>query len=124
MIDEFKLQFPQFASLADESIQFWVDLVNEDVCGCSLKSDYLRYLMLAHFLICAQRAGFFGGSPLPESQNSGDVASKTVGPISISYGQAYQQASTYSTGGNLNSTEYGRLFMQLAFKKTPVVFVV
>lgn len=117
-IDQFRQEFKQFSDTEkwpDDCLYFWGDLADAQVCDCGSTAQKKVFLLTAHFLECADKSGFFNaaGTSNNSSSNSGGIAQKTVGPITISYDTGANRASEYSDAGMLNSTRWGRIYLQL-----------
>ena len=113
-----KQRLPEFASVADATIQFWLDScaqeLNRDRWGSKYDEGHL--LLTAHTLVRAGALSGAGGA----SQATGPVASTTVGPVSRSYAVA---AASADGADDLELTAYGQLFKRKrkTLVRTPVV---
>jgi len=96
-VAEFKELFPEFAGKSDDSIQFALDCVVENVSEAVFGNCYKRavYLLLAHTVTMQGRGG-----------SSGPVTSESVGSLSRSYGST--TSSSY-----LSQTGYGTQYLGL-----------
>jgi hypothetical protein len=113
-----KLRLPEFAAVADATIQFWLDScaqeLNPDRWGSKYDEGHL--FLTAHTMV---RAGALSGGS-GSSQPTGPVSSTTVGPVSRSY--------AVSSGGSsgvddLELTSYGQIFKRKrnTLPRTPLV---
>lgn len=107
----FRLALPQFdvATFPDATVQYWLNIgigkLDPQLWGDRLDEGLLYYT--AHTLTLAQRAmqGGTGGT-----QGIGPVASKSIGPASVSY----DNAAVISAGaGSFNSTVWGMRYWEL-----------
>jgi hypothetical protein len=110
LIDDFKAKFPEFDSATVDS--FFPSLEDEYICyfnceyGMSQCGDVAILYLLAHLFALSSNAS--GGSA-----PSKDVASKSVGSVSVSYVQARENGSFSIFWG---STRYGQRFLMLRNK--------
>ncbi len=103
---EFKAKFPEFASIADATIQLSIDesviILNENYWGT--KYNLGLYYLSAHFLVIAEKTA--GGS----SGGSGPVSSKAVDGTSLSYA-----ITSMDDAGDIyyNQSSYGQRYLAL-----------
>lgn len=99
---EFKVLYPEFATVDDAVIQRYLDLfacLYQGDYGCS--ADYLLGLFVAHQVYVFTVSP--GSGPVQA------VTSKSVGDVSVSYGASSGAASA----GDFASTKYGLEFSRL-----------
>ena len=91
--------FPEFASVANKRVQFFIDMaerrVNRNIFGD--KADDAVCLMSAHLLSMGSRGG-----------KSGAITGEKVGDLSRNYSSGVDKDSS-----SLKSTSYGQLFEDL-----------
>jgi hypothetical protein len=102
---EFKIRFPEFATVDDSLIQPQLDraekLLIESVWGDCYYEDGV-YLLAAHFLSIQQRRAADGSTG---SSAFGPVTSRSVGDVSVSFGR---RAVTSTAEEFYTSTPYGQ----------------
>jgi hypothetical protein len=88
-VAEFKELFPEFAGKSDESLQFALDCVVENVSEAVFGECYKRavYLLLAHTVTMQGRGGATGA-----------ITSESVGSLSRSYGSLTSTSFLTLTG--------------------------
>lgn len=113
---QFRADFPEFASTTDypgSMLDFWSGIAAElvDLTRWGTLYDQGVSLFVAHN-IALQRKNIqaAAGGGVPGSQ-SGAVASKTVGSVSVSYDTG---AAMLPNAGHWNLTLYGMQYIQLA----------
>lgn len=101
--------FPEFSNVTTyptATVQFWItqgySTLNASLFGTDL--DYAVMLYTAHNVVLAARNARDGAAGQIVGDVKGPVASKTVGPVSISY----SGASNTTGAGEYNLTSYGQ----------------
>lgn len=115
IIIDFKLKFPVFASLTDETLEMYIDLAFCDVPGgfvnCDFDCAYLAFQYgLAHNLVYFNALG--GGSSVPITSRL--VKSRSADGLSTSYEETKASDGTPANLYNyFSTTPYGRLLLSL-----------
>jgi len=104
ILAEFRIRFPEFASVPDATVELYIGDALAIFCGCCKAVVFLT----AHLCALAQDQdgvdGIDGGM--------GEVASEKIGQKTVTYKtQAGKAADTFYT-----TTKYGRLFIQFRNK--------
>lgn len=113
-VDSFRLGFPEFNTVdyPDSMVQFWLDraleLVNPSAWGRSF--DLGVQLFVAHNVVIEKRNEKAAAGGVPGAAGSGTLASKSVGPISVSYDTSI---GLNPDDGQWNLTNYGTRFAAL-----------
>ena len=111
----FRVAFPEFTSTdtyPDVMLDYWSGIARLQVNEIRFGDLYGHgvYLFVAHNCVLqAQSVSASDGGGTP-GQQSGAIASKSVGSASISYDTA---STMLPNAGHWNSTQYGRMFAQL-----------
>ena len=103
---QYRARFSEHASVADATVELYLDDANTDVTSTEL-GDRLNRAQLyyaAHFVESSPEGGASGGS-------DGPVTSRTVGSVSVSFGDI-NRSDTSNTAW-LDSTKYGREYRRL-----------
>src|SRR5215831_17482671 len=107
----FRAMVPAFAdvgSYPDATIQLWLDLAPVDPCLWGQWYQLGQGLWAAHELAKFGPAGASAGNP---TGLGGPIASKSVGPVSVSYDTGI---GAEEGAGQYNLTMYGRQFIHYA----------
>jgi hypothetical protein len=113
--DDFRLKFPVFASLADATLDMYIELSFCDVpagfINCGFDCAYQAFLYgIAHNLTYFNALG--GNASIP--QNSRIVSSKSADGLTISYEAINTPANTPANIYNyFSTTPFGRLLLSL-----------
>lgn len=113
----FRVDFPEFSDttvFSDQQIGFWLNFALLALTPAALDWDVMfdvgTELLMAHHIaieardiVTAQKGGIPG-------QSAGPQTSKSVGGVSVSYGDA----AKIDGGGSFNNTTYGTRFLQMA----------
>jgi hypothetical protein len=117
LIDDFKARFPEFdAAVVDQRLPIFEAIWPCYFCGdYSIPCDKEAILnLIAHLLVMDQSAGSNGATAV------GNVQSKSVGNVSVSYkNSAVQTWDNDFFGG----TKYGMMFLNLNRGRSKPVFV-
>jgi len=113
---DFRIAFPEFSEVPDETVQYYLDLASELVCE-SLWSSELKYqravmLVAAHMLyLSLQRESGAGGGIQPGQL----IASESVGDVSVSMDNSLLaiNAKYDPITHAYNQTAYGREYLML-----------
>lgn len=121
-IDQFRTDFPELNQATDQQIQFRIDLASSLIRVQAVgKKVYPRLveLFVAHYLIVYGYGpvGSDGSLAVPNTmsssgRNSGNVESKEVDKVSISYDYGYLNATLNPNAGWWNNSVYGQEFYQ------------
>ena len=110
----FREAFPEFADTAaypDASILLWAGLaeLSLDEHRWGGFYPYGLQLFVAHFLALAKQNELSGaGGGIPGAGGSGNIASKKVGEVQVTYSQ---KTGDVDGGGEWNATSYGRMYL-------------
>lgn len=102
----FKIRFPEFAAVADASVQIAIDdaVVMLNTAFWGVKYDLGLYYLSAHYLTLSQK------SEAGSSSSNSPISARSVDGASVSY-------ATYTPGNNsdayLSSTQYGQRYLAL-----------
>ena len=122
----FRIDFPQFSNISDYPdglINFWLAwggmFMNQQRWGTpgpvsnppTTPYDFGMELQCAHFLVLNKREMDTARRNAPPGVSEGSVASKGVGPASVSFDTA---SVTEIDSGHWNLTTYGTRFIRLA----------
>lgn len=113
----FRVDFPEFSdatAFSDQQVTFWLNYavftLTPAQCAWDNLFDLGTELLMAHNIaieardiVTAQKNGIPG-------QSAGPQTSKSVGGVSVSYGDA----AKIEGGGSYNNTTYGTRFLQMA----------
>ena len=103
---EFKTRFPEFASVADDRIQLFIDdsvvILNEPFWDT--KYDLGLHYLTAHYLVLGTK------SEDGATTGSGPMTGKTVDGVSLSFGLA---TTDDGTDDYYNQTIYGQRYLSL-----------
>jgi len=105
-----KLKFPEFADVSDTTIEFAIEeaamAFPEENCWTS-GGDFALMYYAAHIIASGQVAAnsFSGGS-------GGEIASESIGRLSISY-KTNTASNSEATFDNLASSSYGRRYIEM-----------
>lgn len=109
-----KLRFPEFSSVDDATVTFALEEAARGVDDTWLASDInLAWLYLAAHILTVGRMGQDGGT-------GQRVASKTIGPISITYENPNDLPNDI---GDLKATSYGRRYLLMARRNKPAIAI-
>lgn len=116
-IDDFRERFPEFISVTDERI-----LIFENIWPTYFTGDYVNVAadkeaalnIVAHLLTMDLSAGASGAAA------SGNIASKSVGNVSVSYRAPSSQSELRDFFGG---TKYGMMFLMATMHRKGAVFV-
>lgn len=116
-IDDFKARFPEFnASVVDERVPIfenvWPSYFTGDYAVVTDREAILN--LVAHLITMDQSAGSGGATA------AGNIASKSVGNVSVSYNTASDQSSLRDFFGG---TKYGMNFLLVTMYRRGAVFV-
>ncbi len=103
-----KLKFPEFVDVEDVTIEFAIEEARESVGGnWTTKYNLAIMYLSAHYIAAGQAASnaFSGGS-------GGEIASESIGRLSISY-KTSAASNSDATPDNLSSSSYGRRYIEL-----------
>jgi len=105
-----KLKFPEFADVADATIEFAIEeaaMAFPEPNDWTSGGDFAIMYYAAHIIAAGQAAAnsFSGGS-------GGEIASETIGRISISY-KTSAASNAEATFDNLASSSYGRRYIEM-----------
>ena len=109
----FKVIFPEFATTADATIDFFVT-VGTGLLNVERWIDHLDYglaLFVAHHLAISARDQFTATSGGTPGTINGVVSAKSVDKVSVSFDGSL---GTYEGAGFWNQTNYGVRFFQMA----------
>ena len=100
-IVDFKIVFPEFASLSDASVEFVFECVVDNVSETVFGTCYRRavYLLVAHNLTMQARGGAVGA-----------ITSESVGSLSRSYGGTTSASFLAMSGYGIQYLSLVRLF--------------
>ncbi len=103
-----KLRFPEFADVDDAIVEFAIEEARLGVrdnwlVGYNIAIVYLT----AHYVASSIAASAAGGTG-----SDGDIASETIGRLSITYAQTSHTPST-AVAGDTSTTSYGRRYDEL-----------
>jgi len=99
-IDDFKARFSGFSGVPDPRIQLFIDEASRSVDDSWIAADQKTAILYlaAHLMESDDRAG----------AGTGEIASESFGPISLSYVRR-----DGSSDGDYSSTQYGSRFAEL-----------
>lgn len=112
----FRAAFPEFGDAAaypDSLIGFWAGLakLSLDRKRWGKWYPYGLQLFIAHFIALAKQNELSGaGGGIPGAGGSGNIASKKVGEVQVTYSQ---KTGDVDGGGEWNATSYGRMYLTL-----------
>lgn len=104
-ITEFREIFPEFNSVSNARVQYYMDLAIAQVGKNAFGECYAQavYLLTAHNLLMMD----------PSRAQSGEKASEKVGDLAVSY----NTSKSGGMDGELSQTQYGKQFIQLRNSK-------
>ncbi len=111
-----KTELPEFTSVADATVQKWLDraarMLNPDAWG-SLYDD-------GHLFLTAHLMALMGVASGVTASSGGVIASKTVGPVTVTYASP---SGTTPADADLERTKYGQQYkaMRRTLVKSPMV---
>lgn len=105
-LEEFRIRYPAFASVAEETVQYWLDDAYDTTkdWGCDV-AQKAQMALAAHNLAIAG-AGTSGGA-VAGLADMGVTAFKSAS-MSVSFAEGVVKARS---GGGLNSTRYGEEYV-------------
>lgn len=108
---DFKTRFPEWAAIDDSRIQFFIDDAVLEVGAGPWGTLYEKGVLLlaAHFLTLDQIAQ---GNKTPPGSLDGNVTSRSVGDVSVSFGLSSTESGNTSEE-YLKKTTYGVQFLRL-----------
>jgi hypothetical protein len=107
-VDDFLLRFPDLSDTEDDVVQRLLDEAMRYVDDSWLERDYQdAVLYLAAHWTSKEKA----------AESSGEIASESFGPISVTYARSTDPES-------LSSTQYGRRFSELRRGNFPAIVVI
>ena len=115
-IAAFRAAFPEFGDAArfpDSQVTFWAGLAELSLAERRWGGFYPYGLQLfvAHFLaLAAQNAAEGAGGGIPGTGGSGNISSKKVGEVQVTYSQS---TGDVDGGGEWNATSYGKQYLEL-----------
>lgn len=122
-VSRFRQDYPQFDQATDQQIQFRLDLAGDLIrVQATGKRIYpkLAELFVAHYLsvygygeLDSDGDLAVPGSVSATGGNTGNVASKAVDKVSISYDYGYLNSTLNPNAGWWNNSVYGQEFYQL-----------
>lgn len=101
-----KMRFPEFVDVGDPVIEFAIEEARLEI-GTNWTTVYnlaIVYLV-AHYVACSLIASASGGTG-----DGGDIASESIGRLSISYAKSPNADATH---GDKSSSSYGRRYTEL-----------
>ena len=114
-VSDFRHQFAEFASTSDAAIQ----LALNEACLIHSVRELATLYCCAHLLSVPGIGGGSSGGGMGQVVVHGQVSSKKVGPLAVTYSTQDRSGSTTSTAGGqlhydfFSRTEYGRHFLVL-----------
>lgn len=111
-----KMKFPEFADLADGTIEFAIEEASRGVDDTWLTKDQtlgVMYLTAHYLMVSISRA---------ESASGQQVRSETIGRMSITYETPAQP--TNADASDLTTTPYGTRYLDLLRLNQPPIMVV
>ncbi|NIQ92382.1 MAG: DUF4054 domain-containing protein [Deltaproteobacteria bacterium] len=112
---DFKTRFPEFDSVANSTVQLFLDdaALSVNTCIFGAKADLATMYLAAHLLSSSGASGTSGGS-------AGQITEETVGDLTRKYGTASVNVSS----DGMNSTKYGQTFVRLRTESMPAPILV
>lgn len=112
----FRVAFPEFASLADDRVQTYLDQAGEEldakVWGGCYPRAYLNYA--AHFLALAEvnrGSAVIGANGAVQVQQSGQIQTATAAGLSVTFAGSNRMRS--ATEEFFNQSQYGQAYCAL-----------
>ncbi|MGJ8524109.1 hypothetical protein R84981_002827 [Carnimonas sp. R-84981] len=122
-VQQFRNDFPQFSDATDAQIQFRLNLAGNLIRVESVPKDiypYVAELFVSHYLAMygygpQSSDGSYQNEGITQSNGlgKGNVASKQVDKVSISFDYGIQNSSLNPDAGWWNNTVYGQEFYNL-----------
>lgn len=104
-----KMRFPELADVDDPVVEFAIEEARADMgdgSNWSVNADLAMVYLSAHYVACAVQAASSGGGG-----GSGDIASESIGRLSITY--ARSTASVEATPDDKETTSYGKRYLAI-----------
>ncbi len=102
-----KIRFPEFAGVADATIEFIIAEAVQVVGDTwDIQQDLAVMYLVAHHVSCSIAAAASGGTG-----SDGTIVSESIGRLSRTYARA--AASDASQSSTLKSTSYGKRFLEI-----------
>ncbi len=102
-----KTRFPEFSAVADAIVEFSIEEARLEVTDAwTIGADLAIVYLTAHYVAAAITASESGGTG-----GEGNIASESIGRLSISYAQT--SAATAAVADDYSSTSYGRRYETL-----------
>lgn len=107
---DLKGNFPRFAAVADETVEFWLTRARRQVDESWTEGDYqMGQILLACHLMTLQGLGT-GAEAEASAQGVGDYKTIRTGSVTL---ERFDRDSGAATG-TMGSTSYGRQWLELA----------
>jgi hypothetical protein len=102
-----KMRFPEFSAVDDQVVEFAIEEARLEVSDDWTANGNLALVYLtAHYVACSVARAASGGTG-----DSAEIASESIGRLSISY--RAPSTSSSSTSEDKDSTTYGRRFIDI-----------
>jgi len=103
-----KLKFPEFRDVEDATIEFAIEEASYGVGDNWTSGAGLAVMYFAAHLIAAGKVA----GDIMSGESTGDIASESIGRISIKYNKPQTTSASEATADELASSSYGRRYLE------------
>ena len=107
---QYRARFPEHTAIPDATVEMYLDDANDDVQNGELGDRLTRAQLYyaAHLVATDPTYGATAGG-----SGGGNVQSRTVGNVSVTFATSPLSASSGTTEDDLKTTSYGRRYLML-----------